>query len=219
MHLLAYWRLDNYLRDLDEGAGFNFNSRQSRLHTAIELGETLWLFSAVKNPPRFFIAAKLVASSKTINPAGFKYGDFRVWGDSERSRYFKLRVDHPHDEAFELLRRLPLISGSLSHTTRFNLPQACQTIRGITPGANALLDQFTVDLPDEERARQVADEYELERELLAGDVGSRKGSSAGPHRSFRRPPTPLNDAGSARPRTRQRTSRLLFRAMSALRIR
>ena len=95
MHLLAYWRLDNYLRDLDEGAGFNFNSRQARLHTAIELGETLWLFTAIKNPPRFFIVATLVASSKTMNPAGFKYGDFRVWGDLERSRYFKLRVDQP----------------------------------------------------------------------------------------------------------------------------
>ena len=140
MHLLAYWRLDNYLWDLDEGAGFNFNSRQSRLHTAIERGETLWLFTAIKNPPRFFIAAKLVVSSKTMNPAGFKYGDFRVWGDSERSRYFKLRVDQPRDEAFELLRRLPLISGSLSDTTRFSLPQACQTIRGVTPEADALLD-------------------------------------------------------------------------------
>ena len=174
MHLLAYWRLDNYLRDLDEGAGFNFNSRQARLHTAIELGETLWLFTAVKNPPRFFIVARLIASLKTVNPAGFKYGDFRVWGDLERSRYFKLRLDQRDDEAFELIRRLPLVSGSFSDTTRFSLPQACQTIRGITPGANALLDEFTVDLPDEERAREVADEYELERELLAGDAALEK---------------------------------------------
>ena len=33
--LLAYWRYDNYKRDLEEGAGFNFNSRQPRLHSAI----------------------------------------------------------------------------------------------------------------------------------------------------------------------------------------
>jgi len=39
MDLLAYWRLDNYPRDLDEGAGFNCNSRQPRLHSAI--GESL----------------------------------------------------------------------------------------------------------------------------------------------------------------------------------
>src|SRR5437016_11885229 len=110
MHLLAYWRLDNYLRDLDEGAGFNFNSRQARLQSAIEPGETLWLFTVVKNPPRFtvvknpprfFVVAKLVVRSKTMNPPAFKYGDYRVWGDLKRSRYFKLRAEEQADEAFE----------------------------------------------------------------------------------------------------------------------
>src|SRR5437763_1809296 len=173
-HLLAYWRLDNYLRDLDEGAGFNFNSRQARLHSAIQPGETLWLFTVVKNPPRFFIVAKLVIRSKTMNPSGFKYGDYRVWGSLQQSRYFKLRVEEQGDEAFDLLRRLPLASGTLAGTTRFNLPQACQTIRGITPAAHTLLEQFTRDLPDEERAWQVADEYELERELLVGDLALEK---------------------------------------------
>src|SRR2546423_7574500 len=132
MHLLAYGRLDNYLRDLDEGAGFNFNSRQGRLHSAIVPGEALWLFTVVKNPPRFFIVAKLVVRSKTMNPPGSKYGDYRVWGGLEQSRYFKLRVEEQGDEAFELLRRLPLVSGTLADCTRSNLPQACQTIRGLT---------------------------------------------------------------------------------------
>jgi 5-methylcytosine-specific restriction endonuclease McrA len=174
MHLLAYWRLDNYRRDLDEGAGFNFNARQSRLHSAIQPGETLWLFTVVKNPPRYFVVAKLVVRSKTTNPVGFKYGDYRVWGDLERSRYFKLRVEEGGDEAFELLRRLPLVSGTLAGSTRVNLPQACQTIRGITPDAHTLLEEFTLNLPEEERARRVADEYELERELLVGDMALEK---------------------------------------------
>src|SRR5439155_7342002 len=142
MHLLAYWRLDNYLRDLDEGAGFNFNSRQGRLHSAIEPGETLWLFTVVKNPPRFFIVAKLAIRSKTTNPPGYKYGDYRVWGDLKRSRYFKLRVEEAGDEAFELIRSLPLVSGSFADRTRLNLPQACQTIRGITLAAHTLLEEF-----------------------------------------------------------------------------
>jgi hypothetical protein len=174
MHLLAYWRLDNYQRDLDEGAGFNFNSRQVRLHTAINEGETLWLFTVVKNPPRFFIVAKLVVRSKTVNPPGFRYGDYRVWGDLQRSRYFKVRVNERADEAFELLRRLPFVSGSLSDATRHNLPQACQTIRAITPDADKLLDAFTRGVPVEERAMQVADEYDLEQELLAGDAALEK---------------------------------------------
>ena len=174
MHLLAYWRLDHYLRDLDEGAGFNFNSRQARLHSAIDVGETLWLFTVVKNPPRFFVVAKLVVRSKTMNPPGFKYGDYRVWGDLKQSRYFRLRVEEQADEAFELLRRLPLVSGTLEGSTRFNLPQACQTIRGLTANANILLEEFTLNLPDEERAKQVANEYELERELLVGDMALEK---------------------------------------------
>ena len=36
MDLMAYWRWDNYINDLNEGARFNFNSNQSRLHWAIE---------------------------------------------------------------------------------------------------------------------------------------------------------------------------------------
>ena len=64
MHLLAYWRCDNYVRDLDKGAGFNFNSKQSRLHSAIELGETLWLFTCLKAPTRYFLVAKLVVRSR-----------------------------------------------------------------------------------------------------------------------------------------------------------
>jgi hypothetical protein len=170
MHPLAYWKLDNYLRDLDEGAGFNFNSRQQRLHAAIELGEALWLYTVVKSPPRYFIVAKLVVRSKTINPSGSKYGDYRVWGDLDRSRYFRLRIDHDEDEAFDLLRGLPLTSGTFTKCNRQNLPQACQTIRGITAVGQSLLDQFTCNLPEEERARQVADEYELEREILVGDA-------------------------------------------------
>ena len=50
-----------------------------------------------------------------------------------------MRPDVPGDEAFEL-RGLPLVSGSLAETTRSNLPQACQTMRGLTPEANLLLD-------------------------------------------------------------------------------
>lgn len=170
MHLLAYWRLDNYLNDLDEGAGFNFNSRQARLHTAIEPGESLWLFTVLKNPSRFYIVARLVIRSKTTNPPGYKYGAYRVWGDLRLSRYFQVRPDKPAVEAYELLRQLPLVSGSLVDRTRLSLPQACQTIRGITPDGDTLLQGFTCELPTEERAVLVADEYELERELWTNDT-------------------------------------------------
>jgi hypothetical protein len=174
MHLLAYWRLDNYLRDLDEGAGFNFNSRQARLHSEIQVGESLWLFTVLKNPPRYFLAARLVVRAKTVNAPGYKYGDYRVWGDLHRSRYFKVRPDVSTDEVFPLLQHLPLVSGSVAGCTRATLPQACQTIRGITAEGDRLLEQFATGLVDEDRAMRVADEYELERELTTGAEGYEK---------------------------------------------
>ncbi len=84
MDLLAYWRYDNYLRDLDEGAGFNFNSNQSRLHTAIHTGERLWLFTRVVNAGRseYRLLARLNVVAKTINAPGYQYGSYRVWGDT-----------------------------------------------------------------------------------------------------------------------------------------
>jgi hypothetical protein len=168
MHLLAYWRWDNYVRDRDEGAGFNFNSKQSRLHSAIDVGETLWLFTALK-APRSFLAAKLVVRSKTLNAPGYRYGKYRVWGDLARSRYFHVCPDVPQDEAFELLRGLPLLSGSLAKATRATLPQARQTIRGVTPEGHRLLEAFAKVLATEERAFAVIDEYTLERGLTADE--------------------------------------------------
>ena len=109
-----------------------------------------------------------------MNPPGFKDGDYRVWGELTQSRYFKVRVKERTDDAFELLRRAPLVSGTLEGSTRFTMPQACQTIRGLKPEASTLFEEFTLNLPDEERAWQVANEYELERELLVGDMALEK---------------------------------------------
>lgn len=94
-----------------------------------------------------------------------------MWGDFRRSRYFKVRPDVPSDEAFEVLRGLKLSSGSLSDATRQSLPQFCQTMRSLTTDAHANLEAFSVHLKDEERATQVADEYELEREIIEGGTG------------------------------------------------
>jgi hypothetical protein len=168
MHLLAYWKLDNYLRDLDEGAGFNFNSKQSRLHSAIGIGDTLWLFTATPNPRRYYIVAKLVVRAKTINSPTFKYGAYRVWGDLKKSHYFLLDPSQARDEAFDLMRGLSLESGTFEDCTRTTLAQACQTMRGLTPEANRMLNTFAKHLRDEPRAHAIADEYELERSLLVG---------------------------------------------------
>lgn len=167
MDLLAYWRCDNYKRDLDEGAGFHFNSKQSRLHTAINIGESLWLITRVVGQlglSEYRILARLVTRSKTINSPSYKYGPFRVWGDLQRSQYFKVAPDATQD-AFELLRLLPLHSGTLKDCSRSSLGQAVQTIRSLTPKASQLLEAFSAQLPIEERARAVPDELKLEQGL------------------------------------------------------
>jgi 5-methylcytosine-specific restriction enzyme A len=167
MDLLAYWRYENYKRDLDEGAGFHFNSKQSRLHTAINIGESLWLITRVvgrSSLSEYRTLARLVIRSKTINSPSYKYGPFRVWGDLQRSQYFKVTPDTAHD-AFELLRLLPLHSGTLKSSSRSSIGQAVQTIRGLTPKASQLLEAFSAQLPIEERARAVPDELKLEQAL------------------------------------------------------
>lgn len=141
----------------------------SRLHTAIELGETLWLFTRIVGAAgisEYRILASLVVRSKTINPPSYKYGPFRVWGDLKLSQYFRVTKD-PSQDTFELLRVLPLGAGSLKDASRSNLAQACQTIRGLKPKASRLLEAFCQQLPAEERARAVPDEIKLEKALAS----------------------------------------------------
>src|SRR5215468_9556430 len=90
MDLMAYWRWDNYVQDLDEGAGFHFNSNQSRLHSAVEIGERLWLVGGRREQGgmRYVLVACLVIGAKTINPPDYKYGRYRVWAEVQRSAYY-----------------------------------------------------------------------------------------------------------------------------------
>ena len=76
MDLLAYWRWDNYVRDLDEGAGFHFNSQQRRLHSAVDLGERLWLVTGkpAEGRTQYLLIACLEVGAKTENPPDYKYG-------------------------------------------------------------------------------------------------------------------------------------------------
>lgn len=170
MDLLAYWRYDNYLRDLDEGAGFNFNSNQSRLHTAIHIGERLWLFTRVVNTGRseYRLLARLNVVAKTINAPDYKYGPYRVWGDTASSRYFKVTQD-PKDDIFELLRLLDFEGASLHDKDRTSLAQACQTIRALRPSASNLLESFVESLQNESRAKAVPDEEKFEQALYASE--------------------------------------------------
>ena len=167
MDLLAHWRLDNYRRDIKGGAGFHLNFRQPGVHTAINIGETLWLFTRLTGGSglsEYRILARLVIRSRTINAPGYKYGSYRVWGDRSQSQYYQA-TPAPEQDAYELFRLLPLGSGTMKDCTRATMARAAQTIRGLKPEASRLLVSFAAQLSPEPRALAVADEVSLERAL------------------------------------------------------
>ena len=70
--MLYYWRGDNFRRDLDEGAAYHLNQKNSLLH-GIDVGDSLWAFTR-RRDGAYVLAAELVVSSKALNYDGYKYG-------------------------------------------------------------------------------------------------------------------------------------------------
>ena len=181
MHLLYFWRGDNYRRDLDHGVGFHLNQSSPRLHE-IDLGKSLWAFTRNRDG-RYALAAELVISAKTMNPRGFRYGRYRVWGDLRRSRYFQT-TGQP--DISGLVRDLGVAAkaGILGHSF-----QGHAAVRPIGNSEHLRLLAYAEALPLEPRARLLPEER-LEALLLAGDeaaVGKfLKDESAGIAESRRR---------------------------------
>jgi hypothetical protein len=71
MHLLYFWRGDNYRHDVDHGVGFHLNQANPLLHE-IAVGESLWAFTRRRVPDgRYALAVELVLSAKTPNHRNF----------------------------------------------------------------------------------------------------------------------------------------------------
>jgi 5-methylcytosine-specific restriction protein A len=160
VNLLYFWRGDNYRRDLDYGVGFHLNQANPLLHE-IGIGASLWAFTR-KLDGRYALAAELVISAKTMNPRGFRYGSYRVWGDLQRSRYFQ--VDEQPD--------ISMLIRSLSVGARADVLgrsfQGKAAVRALTDTDHAQLLHYAKALPLEARARLLPEER-LEALLLAGD--------------------------------------------------
>jgi len=160
VHLLYFWRGDNYRRDLDHGVGFHLNQANPLLHQ-IDIGESLWAFTR-KTDGRYVLAAELVVSAKTMNPRGFRYGAYRVWGDLVRSRYFG--VDYQPDISI-LIRSLDLSAKANVLGRSF---QGQAAVRALGNADHVRLLAYAESLPLEPRARLLPEER-LEALLLAGD--------------------------------------------------
>ena len=163
MPLLYFWRGNNYLRDLDYGAGYHLNQANPLLHQ-IDLGDSLWAFTRTRER-QYALAAELVVRAKTMNPPRFRYGPCRIWGDLSRSRYFQ--VDgQPSIE--QVVRSLSIRPQGTPLGRSF---QGRAAVRRITAQDHQVLLQVTEDLPLEPRAR-ILPEERLEALVLSGDAES-----------------------------------------------
>jgi hypothetical protein len=159
-HLLYYWRGDNYLRDVDFGVGFHLNQASPTLHR-IDAGESLWAFTR-RSDGVYVLAAELVAKTKTLNPRGYRYGRYRVWGDLTHSRYFAADAQ---PDVTTLVRSLSITARGDALGRAF---QGNAAVREITDQDHRILAAYAVHLPLEPRTRLVPEEH-LEALLLAGD--------------------------------------------------
>lgn len=166
----------------------------------IGIGEGLWAFTR-KIDRRYALAAELVISAKTMNPRGFRYGPYRVWGDLRRSRYFG--VDEQPDIC-TLIRSLAVKAKADVLGSSF---QGKAAIRALSETDHIRLLAYAEALPLELRARLLPEE-KLEALLLAGDEDAvarlltcRYCGGA--------PPLPDDGGGSSRPRSRRTAPRSL----------
>jgi 5-methylcytosine-specific restriction enzyme A len=159
-HLLYFWRGDNYLRDLDFGVGFNLNQTSPTMHR-IDVGESLWALSRSRDGV-YVLAAELIAKTKTLNPRGYRYGRYRVWGDLTHSRYFAADAQ---PDVTTLVRSLSITARGDALGRAF---QGNAAVREITDGDHRVLAAYATRLPPEPRARLIPEE-QLEALLLAGD--------------------------------------------------
>jgi len=140
--------------------GFHLNQANPLLHQ-VGLGESLWAFTR-KSDGRYALAAELVISAKTMNPRGFRYGPYRVWGDLRKSRYF--HVDNQPDIS-SVIRSLNVEAQSNILGRSF---QGKAAVRAIDQPDHMRLLAYAANLPREPRARLLPEER-LEALLLSGD--------------------------------------------------
>lgn len=160
MPLLYYWRRDNYERDRKFGFGFHLNQNSAALAEALP-GDSVWAFTRRAADAEYVLAAELVVRAVTSNPANYRYGRWRVWGDLERSRYFDVargpRVD-------------PVIRALGIQASASRLGQSFQghaAVRPITEAAHQTLADYAKELPVL-RSAALYPEDEFEARLVHG---------------------------------------------------
>lgn len=153
-------RRDNYQRDLDLGAGYHLNQNNPVMHET-DVGDSLWAFTRTTGG-RYVPAAELVVQAKTLNRPDFRYGDYRVWGDVNQSRYVRVEGAPSVEQVIWSL----LITANARVLGRSF--QGHAAVREITVEHHQKLREAARNLPSEPRAR-ILPEEKLEAALIMGD--------------------------------------------------
>jgi hypothetical protein len=121
---------------------FNFNSRQRRLHSATEIGEDVFVVSAIrrKSGLEIYLAAHLIIRGKSINSNNNKYGKYRITANQQRSRYFSLE----EESLTPLLSNLTSIRHFGDRIDRY--AQAFQTLRKLNEHDAEIIKSFANSL-------------------------------------------------------------------------
>ena len=151
------------MRDLDLGAGYHLNQDNPVMHE-VAGGDSLWAFTRTADG-RYVLAAELIVQAKTKNRPDFRYGTYRVWGDVDRSRYFRVE-GAPSVE--QIIRSLSIRAEARVLGRSF---QGHAAVRKITDDDHRILWEAARDLPLEPRAR-ILPEEKLEATLIMGDRSS-----------------------------------------------
>lgn len=108
------------------------------------------------------LAAELVVKAKTENSPNYRYGQYRVWGDVNHSRYFKVE-NQPSVE--QIIRYLSCNTNARILGQSF---QGLAAVKLLTLEDHHILLEAARELPLEPRAR-ILPEEKLEAALLLGD--------------------------------------------------
>lgn len=167
MHFLGYWVYQNFVKDIESGATFHYNSNQPRFHEKIDLGEVLWLVTGIRvnDQMQYHMAARFVIKAKTLNSPSYKYGRYRLWADPKLSDYYLI----PSADMTDLLLSLEFVSKKPIQEAGVTIAQSLQAFRYLSPKDVALLEKWSRQLPVDESIPRIVPEIEVEEAYERGE--------------------------------------------------
>ena len=127
--IICFWKYKYYLKDIANGVLYEtpaFNSRQSRLHDATEIGETAYVVTYLDR--HCYLVGRIIITEKYFNSPDYEYGEFGISGNPEESQYYDCGLI----DVTEILRRLEFKTGRRIADSPRPLSMHLQTIRELT---------------------------------------------------------------------------------------